>query len=190
MSTQQALAAGAPAPGMVSNADQMVFMGCVVAAGAGERLREGDFDEAGVRRLVEHMLSTPAYRASVNELILERILIVARRCRKMAQKPLEVRNRRQLLEFMSGRSEADIVEFAQTAGVEHILRVAFDGMSAGYVASAGPAETAVAQWEIQAPDGTRHIWQNRMSRSGFEAYPPAAGSRTCRSRWTRWHFCT
>jgi UDP:flavonoid glycosyltransferase YjiC (YdhE family) len=68
MSTQQALAVGTPVLGLVSNSDQMVFMGAVVAAGAGERVRESDADGASLRQLILRMLATPAYRVQAERL--------------------------------------------------------------------------------------------------------------------------
>jgi UDP:flavonoid glycosyltransferase YjiC (YdhE family) len=69
MSTRQALSVGTPVLGLVSNADQMVFMRCVVDAGAGERLRESEADASRIRDVVLQMLcSIDGYRAQAMRL--------------------------------------------------------------------------------------------------------------------------
>ena len=62
MSTQQALAGGAPVLAIVSNLDQMLFARAVERAGAGEVLREGEVGEERVRRVVWRMLRWRGYR--------------------------------------------------------------------------------------------------------------------------------
>jgi UDP:flavonoid glycosyltransferase YjiC (YdhE family) len=61
LSTQQALAAGAPVLGIVSNLDQLMFMKAVRGAGAGELLREREATEGALRRMVWRMLHHEPY---------------------------------------------------------------------------------------------------------------------------------
>lgn len=61
MSGQQALAAGAPILGVVSNLDQLVFMKGVSRVGAGEMLREGKTTVQSARAAVARMLAQPSY---------------------------------------------------------------------------------------------------------------------------------
>jgi UDP:flavonoid glycosyltransferase YjiC (YdhE family) len=62
MSTQQALAGGAPVLAIISNLDQLLFARAVERAGAGEVLREGEVEEARVKRVVWRMLRWRGYR--------------------------------------------------------------------------------------------------------------------------------
>lgn len=71
MSGQQALAAGAPILGVVSNLDQLVFMKGVRQVGAGEMLREGNTTVASARQVVSRMLAEPSYRQAAGRVALE-----------------------------------------------------------------------------------------------------------------------
>jgi UDP:flavonoid glycosyltransferase YjiC (YdhE family) len=62
MSTQQALAGGAPVLAIISNLDQLLFARAVERAGAGEVLREGEVEEGLVKRVVWRMLRWRGYR--------------------------------------------------------------------------------------------------------------------------------
>jgi UDP:flavonoid glycosyltransferase YjiC (YdhE family) len=62
MSTQQALAGGAPVLSIISNLDQMLFARAVERAGAGEVLREREVEEEMVKRVVWRMLRWRGYR--------------------------------------------------------------------------------------------------------------------------------
>ena len=62
MSTQQALAGGAPVLAIISNLDQLWFARAVERAGAGEVLREEEVEEAVVKRVVWRMLRWRGYR--------------------------------------------------------------------------------------------------------------------------------
>ena len=62
MPVQQALSAGKPVLGLVSNIDQFVFARAVNRLGAGEVLRERVATAPEIRRLVWRMLSNEKYR--------------------------------------------------------------------------------------------------------------------------------
>jgi len=68
MSGQQALSAGAPYLGIVSNLDQMLFTKAVHRAGACEWLRAGETTVGNLRPLVQHMLTQDRYRSVARKL--------------------------------------------------------------------------------------------------------------------------
>ncbi|MEP7272249.1 MAG: nucleotide disphospho-sugar-binding domain-containing protein [Acidobacteriota bacterium] len=68
MSGQQALAAGAPILGVVSNVDQMAFARAVSRTGAGEVLREREVNAPVLRRVVWRMLAEQKYRDAARRL--------------------------------------------------------------------------------------------------------------------------
>jgi UDP:flavonoid glycosyltransferase YjiC (YdhE family) len=65
MPVQQALAAGVPVIGLVSNIDQLMFSRAVQRTGAGEVIRKRSVTAAEIRRLVWRLI---AVDATVNEL--------------------------------------------------------------------------------------------------------------------------
>ncbi|MGD2114933.1 MAG: glycosyltransferase [Acidobacteriota bacterium] len=69
-SVHQALAAGAPVLGLVSNMDQLAFARKVVEAGAGRVLREGRTDRSAVRSAVVALLDDPGYREAAGRIAL------------------------------------------------------------------------------------------------------------------------
>jgi UDP:flavonoid glycosyltransferase YjiC (YdhE family) len=68
MSGQQALSAGTPYVGLISNLDQMMFSTAVRRASACELLREGDVNEAALCSVISKMLAHEAYRAAAKHI--------------------------------------------------------------------------------------------------------------------------
>lgn len=68
MSGQQALSAGAPYLGLVSNLDQMLFSTAVRRVSACELLRDGDVNEAALRPLILSMLAQEKYQTAAKRI--------------------------------------------------------------------------------------------------------------------------
>jgi UDP:flavonoid glycosyltransferase YjiC (YdhE family) len=64
MSGPQALAAGVPYLGLVSNMDQMLFSKAVRSAGACELIREGEVNENNLRQMIQAILTQEKYHAA------------------------------------------------------------------------------------------------------------------------------
>jgi UDP:flavonoid glycosyltransferase YjiC (YdhE family) len=70
MSGQQALSAGTPYLGLMSNMDQMLFSMAVQRASACELLREGDVNEGALRPVILRMLAEEKYRIAAKNIAL------------------------------------------------------------------------------------------------------------------------
>ena len=68
MSGQQALSAGTPYLGLISNMDQMLFSLAVQRASACELLREGDVNESTLRPVIHRMLAEEKYQAAAKNI--------------------------------------------------------------------------------------------------------------------------
>ncbi len=68
MSGQQALSAGAPYLGLISNLDQMMFSTAVRKASACELLREGDVNEMTLRPIILNMLAQEKYQIAAKRI--------------------------------------------------------------------------------------------------------------------------
>jgi UDP:flavonoid glycosyltransferase YjiC (YdhE family) len=68
MSGQQALLAGTPYLGLISNMDQMLFSMAVRRASACELLREGDVNEGTLRPVISRMLAEEKYQAAAKSI--------------------------------------------------------------------------------------------------------------------------
>jgi UDP:flavonoid glycosyltransferase YjiC (YdhE family) len=68
MSGQQALSAGVPFLGLISNMDQILYSRAVQRAGACELLRESEVSEDSLRRLVRALLTEHRYRAAAEKI--------------------------------------------------------------------------------------------------------------------------
>ncbi len=68
MSGQQALSAGTPYLGLISNLDQMMFSTVVRKASACELLREGDVNEMTLRPMILNMLAQEKYQTAAKRL--------------------------------------------------------------------------------------------------------------------------
>jgi putative sterol carrier protein len=67
-----------------------------------------------------------------------------------------------LSQLLEGRSDEEINEFAAQAGVDTLLAQIFEGMRAAFVPERAAGQSAVAQWDVTAPDGT-HTFQVKMA---------------------------
>jgi putative sterol carrier protein len=63
--------------------------------------------------------------------------------------------REQLAELVEGRSDEEINEFVSAAGVDTVLDQIFDGMKEAFLPEKTAGQSALVQWDIAAPDGTR-----------------------------------
>jgi putative sterol carrier protein len=63
--------------------------------------------------------------------------------------------REQLAELVEGRSDEEINEFVSATGVDTVLDQIFDGMKEAFLPDKAAGQTALVQWDIAAPDGTR-----------------------------------
>jgi UDP:flavonoid glycosyltransferase YjiC (YdhE family) len=68
MSGQQALSAGTPYLGLISNMDQMLFSMAVQRASACELLREGDVNERALRPVILRMLTEEKYQVAAKNI--------------------------------------------------------------------------------------------------------------------------
>ncbi len=68
MSGPQALSAGVPYLGLISNMDQMLFSKTVRRAGACELLREGEVNEETLRPVIRKMLAQESYHAAARRI--------------------------------------------------------------------------------------------------------------------------
>ena len=64
-------------------------------------------------------------------------------------------DRDQLGQLVEGRTDEEIVEFVETTGTDQVLDQVFDGMKSAFQADKAAGQTAVIQWDITVPDGTR-----------------------------------
>ena len=72
----------------------------------------------------------------------------------MADEP-GINSPEQLAELLEGRTDDEINEFANAAGVDTILGQIFSAMEERFQADKAAGQTAVIQWDINAPDGTK-----------------------------------
>ncbi|HUK90118.1 MAG TPA: nucleotide disphospho-sugar-binding domain-containing protein [Blastocatellia bacterium] len=68
LSTQQALAGGAPVLGLVSNLDQLLFMKALSRTGAGELLRDAQVNASSIKETVSRMLQQKQYKEAADRL--------------------------------------------------------------------------------------------------------------------------
>jgi UDP:flavonoid glycosyltransferase YjiC (YdhE family) len=68
MSGQQAVSAGAPYLGLISNLDQMLYSRAVQQAGACELMRESEVSEASLRPIVRALLTEERYRLAAQNI--------------------------------------------------------------------------------------------------------------------------
>jgi putative sterol carrier protein len=63
--------------------------------------------------------------------------------------------REQLAELVDGRTDEEINEFVSTTGVDTVLDQIFEGMQEAFLPEKAAGQSALVQWDIAAPDGTR-----------------------------------
>jgi UDP:flavonoid glycosyltransferase YjiC (YdhE family) len=68
MSGQQAVSAGVPYLGLISNLDQMLYSRAVHQAGACELMRESEVSEDSLRRVVQALLTEDRYRIAAQKI--------------------------------------------------------------------------------------------------------------------------
>ena len=68
MSGQQAVSAGVPYLGLISNLDQMLYSRAVQQAGACELMRESEVSEASLRPIVRALLTEERYRLAAQNI--------------------------------------------------------------------------------------------------------------------------
>jgi putative sterol carrier protein len=59
-----------------------------------------------------------------------------------------------LLELVEGHSDEEITKAAEELGVETLLDQVFDGMQQAFQPEKAAGQSAVVQWDVNAPDGT------------------------------------
>ena len=60
-----------------------------------------------------------------------------------------------LAQLLEGRSDEEINEFVTAAGVDTVLSQVFDAMQERFAPEKAAGQSAVVQWDITAPDGTK-----------------------------------
>lgn len=70
-------------------------------------------------------------------------------------------NAEQLGQMIQGQSDAEIIEAVQSMGTDTVLSQAFQGMKDAFLPERATGQSAVIQWDITAPEGTRS-WQLRV----------------------------
>ena len=60
-----------------------------------------------------------------------------------------------LVELVEGHSDDEIVEAAEQLGVDTLLDQVFEGMQQAFQPDKAAGQSAVVQWTVDAPDGTR-----------------------------------
>ena len=70
--------------------------------------------------------------------------------------------RDELGQLVEGRSDDEITEFVQAAGVDTVLAQIFEGMQQAFNPSKAAGQSAVVQWDVTAPDGP-HSWTVKIA---------------------------
>src|SRR6476469_7530723 len=66
-----------------------------------------------------------------------------------------------LAELLEGRSDDEINEFVNAAGVDTVISQVFEAMKERLDPQKSAGQTAVVQWDVNAPDGT-HSYQFKV----------------------------
>ena len=66
----------------------------------------------------------------------------------------DTNNPEALAQLLDGRSDEEINEFVNAAGVDTVLAQVFDGMKERLDPQKSAGQSAVIQWDVNAPDGT------------------------------------
>ena len=78
-----------------------------------------------------------------------------------------ISSEQELAELIDDRSDDEINEFVQAAGVDAVIDQIFQAMKERFAPEKTGGQTAVAQWDITAPDGT-HTRSVTMSPEGCD----------------------
>lgn len=73
----------------------------------------------------------------------------------------DVNNPEALAQLLEGRSDEEINEFVNAAGVDTVLSQVFDAMKSRLDPQKAAGQSAVIQWDVNAPDGT-HSYQFKV----------------------------
>src|ERR1700747_1118152 len=73
----------------------------------------------------------------------------------------DAKNREGLPQLLEGRSDEEINEFVNAAGVDTVLSQVFDAMKERLDPQKSAGQTAVVQWDVKATDGT-HSYQFKV----------------------------
>ena len=91
----------------------------------------------------------------------------------------DMNNPEALAQLLDGRSDDEINEFVSAVGVETVLAQVFDAMKQRLDPQKSAGQSAVVQWDVNAPDGT-HSYQFKVddgSGSWTQGTPTRRGSR-------------
>ena len=83
--------------------------------------------------------------------------------------------RDELGQLVEGRSDEEINEFVQAAGVDTVLAQIFQGMEQAFAPEKAAGQRAVVQWDVTAPDGP-HSWTVKIADGTCTATTGAAES--------------
>ena len=73
----------------------------------------------------------------------------------------DTNNPEALAQLLDGRSDEEINEFVTAAGVDTVLGQVFDAMRERFAPEKAAGQSAVVQWDVNAPDGT-HSYQFKV----------------------------
>ena len=73
----------------------------------------------------------------------------------------DTNNPEALAQLLDGRSDEEIDEFVNAAGIDTVLTQVFDAMKERLDPQKAAGQTAVVQWDVNAPDGT-HSYQFKV----------------------------
>jgi putative sterol carrier protein len=74
----------------------------------------------------------------------------------------DANNPEALGQLLEGRSDEEVNQFVEAAGVDTVLTQVFDAMKERFAADKAAGQSAVVQWDINAPDGT-HTYQFKVA---------------------------
>ena len=80
----------------------------------------------------------------------------------MSEQTSDANNPEALAQLLEGRSDEEINQFVEAAGLDTILGQVFDAMRERFVPEKAAGQSAVIQWDINAPDGT-HSYQFKVA---------------------------
>ena len=85
----------------------------------------------------------------------------------------DTNNPEALAQLLDGRSDEEINEFVNAAGIDTVLTQVFDAMKERFAPEKAAGQSAVVQWDINAPDGT-HTYQFKVA-DGAASWSQGAG---------------
>jgi putative sterol carrier protein len=77
----------------------------------------------------------------------------------------DANNPEALGQLLEGRSDEEINQFVEAAGVDTVLTQVFDAMKERFAPEKAAGQSAVVQWDVNAPDGT-HTFQFKVADGG------------------------